>query len=81
MSIFKQVKIDLNPEELAEVFCEMWAEEQAAFFARVAQIAAEWPGAGMCVQALSIASHLTPEGRYVIERLADHAGLIHNGDA
>lgn len=67
---------DLTPEELAELFCKMFADEQAAFFAKVAQIASTWPGAGMCQQACAIAKHLDDEGRSVIERLAEHADLI-----
>lgn len=67
---------DATPEELAILFCDMCGDEQAAFFDAVGAIAATWPGAGMCAQAYDIAKHLSIQGRSVIERLADHAGLI-----
>jgi hypothetical protein len=82
MTITRTIEIkNITPEELAAVFCEMWAEEQAAFFGHVADIAKTWPGAGMCQQSHAIAAHLTSDGRYAIERLADHAGLIPTGAA
>ena len=67
---------DFSPAELAEVFMDWDGDEQASFFNEVGAIAADWPGAGMCMQALHIAKYLDAKGRYVIERLADHAGLI-----
>ena len=73
-SITREVKIaDINPQELAAVFAEMWAEEQAVFFAEVGRIAKGWPGAGMCQQSCAIAKLLTNEGREVIRALASHA--------
>jgi hypothetical protein len=77
MTITRTITIDdLTPQELADRFANMFDNEQAEFFAEVAKIAATWPGAGMCQQAYSIASHLDDEGRSVIQRLAEHAGLI-----
>lgn len=77
MTITRTIELDdLTPEELAFAFCEMDGAEQALFLSTVAKIAATWPGAGMCMQALGICEHLDRDGRYVIERLADHAGLI-----
>lgn len=67
---------DLTPVELAEVFASWDGEQQAAFFGTVGRIAATWPGAGMCQQALHIAECLDKDGRHVIERIADHADLI-----
>lgn len=64
---------DITPEELASVFCGMWAEEQAAFFDHVWSIARTWPGAGWCQQSLTIARELTHEGREAIRTLANHA--------
>ncbi len=77
MSITRAITIDdLTPAELAERFCDMNGEQQASFFSAVGRIARTWPGAGMCVQACAISKELDTQGRYVIERLADHAGLI-----
>lgn len=77
MSITRTLEIgDLTPGELAFAFCEMDSSQQASFFSVVGKIAATWNGDGMCMQAHGISEHLDKEGRYVIERLADHAGLI-----
>ena len=67
---------DLYPAELAEIFADWDAYKQAEFLGHVGKIAATWPGTGMCAQALNIARYLDKDGRYVIERIADHAGLI-----
>lgn len=77
MSITRTITLDdLTPQELADRFASMFDNEQAEFFAEVAKIATTWPGAGMCQQACSIAKHLDDDGRSVIQRLAEHAGLI-----
>lgn len=78
MSITRTVTtvIDLTPAELAAAFCEMDSAQQAEFFHVVGKIAEAWRGTGWCQQALAIAHRLTPEGRLIIERLADHAGLL-----
>lgn len=77
MSISRTVEIeDLTPQEMAEIFAGWCGDQQAEFFGAVGVIAKAWPGAGMCMQALHIAEHLDADGRYVIERIADHADLI-----
>ncbi len=77
MTITRTVVIDdLTPEELAGRFADMGPRQQAKFFAAVAAIADTWSGAGMCMQAYAIADYLDAQGKYAIERLADHAGLI-----
>ncbi len=67
---------DISPQELAELFCDMYADEQAVFFAEIASITAKWPGAGWCQQSCGIADKLNRAGRDVIKTLADHAGLL-----
>lgn len=64
---------DLEPGELADIFCEMDAEQQAAFFECIAEIAKGWPGAGWCQQSYAINEKLSREGREVIRTLAGHA--------
>ena len=79
MTITRTVALDdLTAAEMAERFCEMNSEQQAAFFSWVGEIARTSPGAGMRMpaQAHAIAKYLGPDARYVIECLADHAGLI-----
>jgi len=77
MTITRTVELDdLTPQELADTFANWTGDKQAEFFSAIGRIAKGWPGAGMCMQALHIAEHLDAEGRYVIERIADHADLI-----
>ena len=53
--IERTIKIEkITPEELAKEFCDMFADEQARFFAHVWTIAREWPGAGWCQQSYEI---------------------------
>jgi hypothetical protein len=67
---------DITPEELASIFAHMFDDQQARFLATVADIAKDWPGGGWCQQACSIAGHLDERGRFTIQKLAEHAGLI-----
>ena len=72
--ITRQITLDdITPEELATVFAGMWAEEQAAFFAKVWQIARNWPGAGWCHQCSAIAPLLDQDGKDCIAKLAEWA--------
>ena len=64
---------DLNPGELADLFCEMDDHQQAEFFEAIHRIAKDWPGAGWCQQSCSIAGKLSDEGREAIRTLAGHA--------
>lgn len=63
---------DITPEELAQVFAGMYADEQARFFAAIKPIAAQWPGAGWCQQSHGIARNLNADGRFVIDTLVAH---------
>ena len=64
---------DITPHELAKVFCEMFADEQAAFFSEVARIASTWPGAGWCQQSCSISENLDDRAIETIVKLAEWA--------
>lgn len=73
MAVSRTIEInDLTPAELAVLFTEMDGEQQAEFFAEIAPIAKTWPGAGWCQQSYDIAKHLTPEGREVVLKMAEH---------
>lgn len=77
MPVTRSVTIDdLTPQEMAEIFCNMFADQQAVFFNTVGAISRTWPGAGMCQQAYGIVRHLDDLGLYVVQRIADHAGLV-----
>jgi len=64
---------DVNPKELAAIFCDMWAEEQAEFFSEVGRIAADWPGAGWCQQSCAISDKLDKRATETILKLAEWA--------
>lgn len=69
---------DLTPQEMASTFAGWNGDDQAKFFAAVAAEADKWPygRSSFCMQALHIAKALDADGRYIIERIAVHAGLI-----
>ena len=72
--IIRTIKIaDINPRELAAVFCGMWAGEQAEFFSEIARITADWPGAGWCQQCCGISEHLDKAATEAIAKLAEWA--------
>jgi len=78
VSITRTIELkDLLPAEIAELFCEMDAEQQAEFFANIQRLAAEWPGAGWCQQSHDIAKAVNPAAREVITKLAEHV-LCHD---
>ncbi len=78
-SIIRTIEVsNISPEEMAAIFAAWGGKEQAEFFGAVAREADGWPygRSGFCSQALYIAEALDGDGRYVIERIADHAGLL-----
>jgi hypothetical protein len=64
---------DVAAHELAHLFCEMYADEQAAFFSEVGRIAAQWPGTGWCQQSCGISEHLDKRATETILKLAEWA--------
>lgn len=64
---------DATPEELAELFTGLNADQQARFFTRVGEIAATWPGAGWCQQCCSISQHLDKVGTETILKIGEWA--------
>lgn len=64
---------DITPEELAELFADMFGDEQARFFTRVGEISDEWPGTGWCQQSCAISEHLDRKGTETILKLAEWA--------
>ena len=66
---------DLTPKELAYVFTEMVAAEQAEFFSQIWAIANTWPGAGWCMQSCAIVEMADGDARSAINTLAEHLVL------
>jgi hypothetical protein len=75
-SLTRTVEIeDITPDELAAVFCEFFAEEQARFFKAIAEEARNWPNSGWCGQACAIAKNIQPEALEVVKAIVDHVEL------
>jgi len=68
----REIEITLTPQELAEAFCAMFGDEQAAFFAHINRIAKNWPGAGWYQQSCVIIASATPYAIKAIRTLASH---------
>ena len=64
---------NITPDELAFVFTQFDAEQQAQFFTRVGEIASHWPGAGWCQQSCAISEHLSPLATETILKLGEWA--------
>ena len=65
----KQIEIDFEPtpEEVAERFCEMEADEQAQFFNQIARLSDLWNRAFVFqLQGVADSSELTEAGRKVM---------------
>jgi hypothetical protein len=69
-----EVEIEVSPKELATVFCEMNANEQAEFFNQVALISDSWV-APFCFQLQYITESelLADNGRDVMEAIGDYS--------
>lgn len=64
---------DITADELAELFANLHADQQARFFSRVGEIAETWPGAGWCQQCCSISRHLDKVGTETILKIGEWA--------
>ena len=73
MTVTRTINLsELQPEELAELFCELDGEQQANFFTEIHRIAAFWPGAGWCQQSHDIAQNSDRKAKEVVITLAEH---------
>lgn len=67
-----EIDIPITPQQLAEAFCDMMADEQSDFFAHFWQIAKGWPGAGWCFQSCSIVACKDNDAIQAIRTFASH---------
>lgn len=69
-----EIKVVLTPAQLAEAWCQMSDDEQAAFFVEVARLAEGWPGGGAIMQWHYLGRHLRDNAplaaRRIIEEIA-----------
>ena len=69
------VVIGLTAEDIAEVFCKMDGQEQAAFFNEIASLSAKWKGTSFPFQAQAItdSENLAPAGRRIMQTIGDYS--------
>jgi len=76
MTIKRNVDLEfnLNPQELAEEFCNMGDNEQAIFFNEIANISDKWDKQ-FCfqLQAITNSKELTNEGRAIMESIGNYS--------
>ncbi len=60
-----------KPKALAELFCGMVADEQAAFFNMVRHLAAQWPNSAV-FQWRGMEKHIDPDARQMLKDMYDH---------
>ena len=61
-----------KPKALAELFCDMYGDEQAAFFNEVQRLASEWLTPNM--QWRGMEKYLDPKAREMLKEMHDHTG-------
>lgn len=74
----RQIEIDINPtpQELAEVFCNMYEEEQVEFFNEIAKITKTW-NSPFCMQLQAIVdtNKLTPHAKLIMRQIGEYAEI------
>lgn len=65
---------DLTPEEMASIFAEWFADQQAAFFNALAVESKDWPGCGIDGQMYAVTEYLDEGGRKVVNAIIDNCG-------
>ena len=69
-----ETDIELSAEELAFLFTEMLAEDQAKFFNEVGRLSNEWDAPFVFqLQAISDDPALNGDGRYVMSKIGEYS--------
>lgn len=71
------VDIELTPEDLADCFCDLYDNEQAFFFNRIAEVVATW-GKPFCFQLQYISNNkaLTSDGKEIMSMIGEYSEVI-----
>lgn len=71
------IDVELTPEDLADCFCDLYADEQAVFFNRISELVGKWD-TGFCFQMQSIDSSekLTIGGRGIMRTISEYSEVI-----
>lgn len=76
-----EIEVELTPEDIAQLFCDLDSAQQARFFNHVGEIASRWKGMGLAMQLQYITDEdgLNYAGRRVMQHIGDysHWGLAH----
>jgi len=73
-SIAKTVLVQLTADDVAEAFCGMDGDEQAAFFNEVARLAAKWSRPlEFQMQGVSACGHLSDAAREVMQKIGEYS--------
>jgi hypothetical protein len=72
---------DITPQDVAELFAAMNAEDQAEFYNHLAKVASDW--LSMQAQYITDSEKLTLAGRRVMQTIGEysHWGLVPHGSA
>ena len=67
------VDVELTPEDLADCFCELYADEQAMFFNRISELVEKWNGS-FCfqLQAIIDSKVLTSGGKDIMRQIGEY---------
>lgn len=78
-TISKTLKVNIEPHEAAEIFCDMDAEQQAQFFNHVGRLTERWTN-HLAQQLESIRSSgvLTEKGVYIMCKIGEYAEIGEN---
>ena len=69
-----EVKIDLTPEDLADIWCDLDSEQQAKFFNQVANISSQWDrDFPWQMQHITDESCLTAAGRDIMKTIGEYS--------
>ena len=69
------VNVEPTPKELADCFCNMYAEDQALFFNHIAVLVEKW-GSSFCFQLQAVISSkiLTSGGKEAMRQIGEYGG-------
>lgn len=71
------VDIELTPEGLADLFCDLHDNEQAFFFNRIADVVSTWDTSfNFQLQAIGNSGALTSDGREIMSVIGEYSGVI-----
>ena len=71
------VDIEMSPEDIADCFCDLYADEQAIFFNRISEVVTTW-GTSFCFQFQSVVDSkiLTSDGKEIIRQMGKYGSEI-----